>query len=333
MTFVARVVLGVATGLTAASRLLAGDGGAADTAATRIAAARLESAEILDKALTAHPLKDYATRPVAEIQAEDRAATAALRAAALAAAEMLGQASQIATRLRVAAEEADTTGGVNSIENGTADASRTARVRLQRNLAAARDALSFKPTMEAELPVGFPSFTPVDEIEIREYPAYRLARTGMRSANGRDNGAFGTLFFHITRNSIPMTAPVEMNYDEKGGERPREASMAFLYANTEVGRLGPAGKVEVVDVAPMTVVSIGRRGDIIENEVLRARELLRDWLARSEKYEAVGELRVMGWNSPFIADEKKYFEVQIPVRKKADATTPAPAPPANEGVK
>ena len=44
----------------------------------------------------------------------------------------------------------------------------------------ARDILSFKPLIEAPLPVGFPDPTPVGEIRVQHYPAYRLARTSMQ---------------------------------------------------------------------------------------------------------------------------------------------------------
>jgi hypothetical protein len=32
------------------------------------------------------------------------------------------------------------------------------------------------------------------------------------------------------------------------------------------------------------------------------------------KYEIAGPLRVMGYNSPFVPQEKNFFEVQIPLK-------------------
>ena len=33
----------------------------------------------------------------------------------------------------------------------------------------------FKPIKEAEMPKGFPGYTPVGKIEVKQYPAYRKA--------------------------------------------------------------------------------------------------------------------------------------------------------------
>ena len=63
----------------------------------------------------------------------------------------------------------------------------------------------------AALPEGFPDPTPAGEIQIKRYPAYRLARSKM---SGADSVAFWTLFLHIKKNEIAMTAPVEMTYAE-----------------------------------------------------------------------------------------------------------------------
>ena len=57
----------------------------------------------------------------------------------------------------------------------------------------------FQPIKEAEMPKGFPTYTPVGQIEIKEYPAYRKA-----SASGP--AEFWTLFQHINQNNVTMTA-------------------------------------------------------------------------------------------------------------------------------
>ena len=48
----------------------------------------------------------------------------------------------------------------------------------------------FHPIKEAEMPKGFPDYTPVGQIEIKHYPAYRKA-----TASGM--AEFWTLFQHI----------------------------------------------------------------------------------------------------------------------------------------
>jgi hypothetical protein len=173
------------------------------------------------------------------------------------------------------------------------------------------DALRFEPIMEAERPRGFPGPTPVEDIELKRYPSYRMARTEADSG-----GAFWTLFLHIKKNDIAMTAPVELGYGPADASRPRQASMAFLYGDRELGTTGRMGNVRVVDVPAMTVVSIGIRGPRTPDKLTSARDRLVDWLdAHGDRFTAAGELRVMGYNSPFVPPKRSYFEVQIPVRE------------------
>jgi hypothetical protein len=167
----------------------------------------------------------------------------------------------------------------------------------------------FKPVVEAPLPDGFPTYTPVGKIEVKHYPPYRKAETSGRVA-------FWTLFEHITRAGVEMTAPVEMTYQKDGPPVGKEQSMAFLYGNRSIGTPGQNGNVEVVDVPAATVVSIGMRGRRSDEVLVQAEQRLRDWLAASKgKYEQNGPVRVMGYNSPFIASDRQFYEVQITVRE------------------
>lgn len=187
--------------------------------------------------------------------------------------------------------------------------------RLRASLSEAAGILAFKPVEEAPLPEGFPVLTPVGEIRILDYPAYRVARTPI---SYDDSVAFFRLFKHIQSRDIAMTAPVEMTYAEEDGKL-QEEQMAFLYRSTEQGETGQEGKVQVMDVPAQRVVSIGCRGDADQNSVDKARQMLENWLqSHSEEYVAAGDVRVMGHNSPFVAKQKRYFEVQIPVRPHAD---------------
>jgi hypothetical protein len=147
------------------------------------------------------------------------------------------------------------------------------------------------------------------EVELKRYPAYRMAS----APSGGRGGGFWTLFRHIESNEIAMTAPVEMTYAE--GERLREERMAFLYGSMEIGETGTDGQVDVVDVAPAWVVSMGCRGRMTRARVAEARAELERWVSASGAWEIAGPLRSMGYNSPMVPASRSYFEVQLPVRR------------------
>ncbi|MBN1911444.1 MAG: heme-binding protein [Pirellulales bacterium] len=183
----------------------------------------------------------------------------------------------------------------------------TLRSRLDR----IRQNLAFAPTMEADLPKGFPPPTPIGEMEVKAYPAYRMARTELQRSS-----AFWTLFSHIKENNIAMTAPVEMDYRLPDEGQARQESMAFLYASPDLGTAGANGSVRVVDVSPQLVASIGVRGETTPEKIAAAQKRILEWLQNDAKgYKADGGTRVMGYNSPFIPQERKYFEVQVRVAK------------------
>src|SRR5687767_13294743 len=137
--------------------------------------------------------------------------------------------------------------------------------------------LEFTPFQEAKLPQGFPEPTPVGEIQVKTYPKYRLARVEIEGSS-KEGRAFFTLFQHIVRNRIEMTAPVEMTYDSAGPKR--EIAMAFLYGSPQIGSLGESGKVQVSDVPEMMAVSLGVRGDYSADQVAKGEQYLQEWLKR-----------------------------------------------------
>ena len=185
--------------------------------------------------------------------------------------------------------------------------------RLRAALVGARDILAFQPVMEAPLPEGFPELTPVGEIRVQRYPAYRLARVA--TSEGEDS-AFWTLFKHIESKNIAMTAPVEVSYQQTEANAPRGVEMAFLYATNKLGETGSAGKVNVADVPAASAVSIGVRGETTPQAVATAHSRLKAWLTdREGEYQSNGELRVLGYNSPIVPSEQRYFEVQLPIRE------------------
>jgi hypothetical protein len=136
----------------------------------------------------------------------------------------------------------------------------------------------------------------------------------MARAKADENLAFWTLFRHIKQNEIAMTAPVKMSYSSaENGDR-RQQSMAFLYGHRGLGEVGPSGSVRVVDVPPQTVVSTGMRGQRTRKKVEAAYQRLKDWIdSKSQQYQVAGNMRVMGYNSPFVPSNRQYFEVQIPI--------------------
>ena len=166
----------------------------------------------------------------------------------------------------------------------------------------------FKPIVEAKMPTGFPSYTRPGEVAIKNYPRYRKAETAVGAGS-----TFWTLFSHIKRNGVAMTAPVEMTFSES--DQLKEKSMAFLYGSTDIGEPGRQGKVEVKDVPALTVISTGVLGPRNSESVAEARQRLNDWLdSQKSRYVSAGSLRVMGYNSPFVPRNRNYFEVEIPIR-------------------
>ena len=174
--------------------------------------------------------------------------------------------------------------------------------------------LSFVPVHESDLPEGAPTFTPVGVIELKQYPKVRKAVAG----------GFFTLFSHIKKNKIAMTAPVQMDYELSDSGRLKQKNMAFFYSSTNIGKTGRDGRVEVVEVEPVTVLSTGVSGRR-NNEVIRDRiDRLQSWIADHEDYELAGPIRLMGYNSPFVPAAKQFYEVQIPVREVAATVTASP---------
>lgn len=164
----------------------------------------------------------------------------------------------------------------------------------------ARDMLGFRPYAEAPLPEGFPAYTPVGVIEVKRYPAYRKAV----------GPAFWPLFKHIKTQGIPMTAPVEMT---SAPNRRNDGAMAFLYQNTEVGKLGPIDGVAVEQTPETRVASLGMRGRMNKATAEEAKAVLTAWLDDQTVYRQAGEepFRLFGYSSPMVPNASKYWEAQV----------------------
>jgi hypothetical protein len=158
---------------------------------------------------------------------------------------------------------------------------------------------------EAPLPKGWPKPGPYDQVSEKSYPSYRAAFT----TENRENGAFGTLFSHIQKNDIPMTAPVEISMAEGDAQNLRQTSLAFLYQDTTVGKTGADGaKIEVRDVPAMKTLSYTWQGDRNEANIAKAKSALEAAL-KDRKIEAKG-FRLLGYNGPGIPELKRTWELQ-----------------------
>jgi len=162
---------------------------------------------------------------------------------------------------------------------------------------------AFEPLVEAPMPAGFPKPGPVGRAVVKEYPSYRAARAPGASS-------FFTLFGHIQKNRVEMTAPVEMTM----GEGASVNDMAFLYASQSLGRAGTDGAVTVMDLPASTVISFGLRGEPSDEAVALARAAIEARL-RADGYTAAGPWRRMGYNSPMVANSRRFSEIQLPVRR------------------
>lgn len=184
---------------------------------------------------------------------------------------------------------------------------------------------------EAPLPKGWPKPGPYDQVSEKSYPSYRAAFT----TEDRENGAFRTLFSHIQKNDIPMTAPVEISMAEGDGQNLRQTSLAFLYQDTAVGKTGADGaNVEVRDVPAMKTLSYTWQGDRNEANIAKAKAALEAAL-KDRKIEAKG-FRLLGYNGPGIPVIKRTWELQAllhasalatPATPPATSTTPDPTKP------
>lgn len=157
---------------------------------------------------------------------------------------------------------------------------------------------------EAPLPEGWPKPGPYDQVVEKTYPAYRAAFTNAPL----ETLAFWTLFLHIQKNEIPMTAPVEMAVEMKDGEANR-LSMAFLYRNDKAGQPGQDGEaVEIKDVPAQKALSYAWRGKDSKENTAKAKAALE--AALKERNLEAKSYRLLGYNSPGVPAEKRAWELQ-----------------------
>ena len=169
---------------------------------------------------------------------------------------------------------------------------------------------------EARLPEGFPPPGPVDEVIIKQYPKSRAATVQAQAAQGGENSMFRSLFKHIKANNIAMSTPVDMTWSDPGDadNAARETAMAFIYSDPTLGKPGPDGIVQVVDLPAQTVLSIGVRGSYSQENFAEGLKKLKSYLAKhADEYRIAGPPRFLAYNSPFVPWFLKLGEVQLPV--------------------
>ncbi len=172
----------------------------------------------------------------------------------------------------------------------------------------------------APLPEGFPPPSPDGEIEIKQYPEYRAATVQTPgNLNSAPSRGFSPLFRHISSNDISMTAPVETRYPvatlEDSTVPTGDATVSFLYRSLDIVPQEVAQDIQIEDIPPMTVVSIGTRGRYDLESYQASIQQLQTWLAAHPDYTVVGSPRRFFYDGPFLPDALKRSDVQIPVQR------------------
>lgn len=204
---------------------------------------------------------------------------------------------------------------------------------------------SGRSSITTPLPTDYPAPTPPGAIDIKRYPTVRRAQvSGETSPDIGMNVGFFPLFNHIKRRDIPMTSPVEMEYQglsvppaskatpepadgeatEPAKPAPTPWTMAFLYRTADEGEAGADkadNRVQVVDAPEVLVISVGLRGTYGRVRIERGLALLREWLGSHPEWKVTGEARGLYYNGPEVANRDRWLEVQLPI---APATPPTP---------
>lgn len=170
---------------------------------------------------------------------------------------------------------------------------------------------------DAPLPQGWPKLTEPGEIEVKTYPAYRTAKAeSTGSFDQADNALFWQLFAHIQANGVEMTAPVINTYSKEDDKS--EVEMEFIYRQPDQGKAGPGlGKVIVENREAEDFLTHGYRGVMNEKAFQEGLEELRAWLEKNQQWEEAGQPRRLGYNGPMKPKNDRYWEIQIPVKKRA----------------
>ena len=171
---------------------------------------------------------------------------------------------------------------------------------------------------EAALPAGWPAPGPVGEVVEKSFPASRTYWAG-----GNMNLAFMRCFRHLQEHDLEMTAPVVMDYQHH--ERDLSAleeriagpvaleRLHFVLEEPSLDELGVEGPVEVEDTPALQVLSVGYQGDLTDEAIRECEAQLAAALGEREDLQSAGPARILGYNSPMVPEQRRYWEVQLPV--------------------
>ena len=150
--------------------------------------------------------------------------------------------------------------------------------------------------------------TDVGAFEVKALPPARLIASQTEAAYFEDNKRlFRPLFRYISSRNIAMTTPVEAEINP---------GVMYFYIGAGVSKhvLDATEKVSVHELPERLVASLGVRGGYNERNFDKASAKLSAWLLKNPAYEAMGEVRGVFWNGPFMPGFIKRFEVHIPVQ-------------------
>jgi len=174
---------------------------------------------------------------------------------------------------------------------------------------------------DSPLPEGWPDASLPGKVEVKSYPAYRSAVAQAKGATSRVDGIlFFSLFNHISKSGIEMTAPVVNTYktpamlEAPGGKG--DMTMEFLYRNTRQGEPGKGvGAVVVKDHPAQTFVCLGLSGEMSESQLRAGTEKLQSWLSEHRhQWLQHGPPRRLGYHGPMTPTPERRWEVQIPIK-------------------
>ena len=99
----------------------------------------------------------------------------------------------------------------------------------------------------------------------------------------------------------------------ESNEKTGEATVSFLYRNTDIYPQEIANNITVEDIPAMTVVSLGLQGGYSYESYQQGLEKLKNWLSENPDYQMVGKPRRLFYDGPYKPDAAKRSEIQIPV--------------------
>jgi hypothetical protein len=173
---------------------------------------------------------------------------------------------------------------------------------------------------EGPLPEGYPPPNEVGQVVEKCYPACRTY-----SAEG--NNAFMRCFAYLNKQKHEMTAPVIMDYKHR--DKPETSKPSPDFDETDVDRMhfilgSPSldepkreGAVVVADMPSVRVLSVAVQGPLSDKVLKESENRLADEISGRKDLRIVGPYRVLGYNSPFIARNKTFWEIQVPITRTA----------------